>query len=403
MAYKFVDGWENYATSDLLRMWTQAYGGIVAGKYFVTPGAGRRSGNAFVKRGDGNFQGLARTVVPGTTTALVGTAFKGSGGTGGGWGVLITPAAGGNSINLVAANAGGLDVRVNEILAVRYDYYTHLAVSVNTNGTLSVYRGNADSKVGALAGQDRIAATFGPTPQALQYEQFYYIELQAVIHPTSGSFDLRVNGETWLSAAGVRTQADGASSVTAWQELVIGVNLSSISDNDFIYDDLYLGDTSLADAYNQLAALTGDIAVNYANVFDDGTTIQWTRLSGAENFEMVDDNPPDLDTTYNHTNTIGNIDTFLKNVVPVVGQAVLAVIPIYLVRRVEGGNTATAAVLRDAGANYSGSKAGTGTTYPNTTSYTYDWWAVTQRPSNSAVTLTQALVDAMEAGYLKGS
>lgn len=402
MAYKFVDSWKNYASSDLLRMWTQAYAGLDA-SYAVVPGAGRRGGNCFVKTHGARWQGLGRVVVPGTTTALTGTAFKGTG-SGVGWGDLWTPANGGNSLNHISGNFGSLDKEINQIIAIRNNYYTQLAVSANANGTLSVYCGHADSLGGGgLQGQDRISATYGPTSEALLFDQWYYIELQTTIHPSAGSFNLVVNGETWLNGAGVQTRAAGASAVTAWQELLIGTPMTGGSAVQFAYEDLYLGDTDLSDAFNQLAALPGDLAINYSNVFQDGAMREWSILSGPDHFAMVDDNPPDLDTTYNFTDIAGEIDTFLKTAVPVVGKSVIALVPIYLVRRVEGGNTESAAVIRDGGSNFSGSKNGSGTSVGNTTSYTYDWWAVTQRPSAAGTPLTQALVDAMETGYTKVS
>src|SRR5262245_65014766 len=108
---------------------------------------------------------------------------------------------------------------------------------------------------------------------------------------------------------------------------------------------------------------------------------------------MVDDNPPDLDTTYNGTTTVNAIDTFQKTPVPVVGAGVVALSPIYLRRRTEGGDTATAAVIRDNGVNYTGSKSGTAGSEGDTSTYSYNWWTVTRRPSNSATALTQTLVD----------
>lgn len=403
MALKFADSWKNYATADLLRMWTQVHGTPDSTEMVVASGVGRRGGNAFRVEPppSGARRGLGRVVVPATTTALLGFAFKG-GGSAGGWGTLTTVASGGNSLNMVNANAGALDVTINTLASIRNSYYTQVALSINSNGTISMYRGNADSLGGGgLQGQDRIAATLGTTTQALLYDQWYYIELQVVVHPTAGSAQLRVNGETWLNVAGVRTQADGASSATAWQEAMIAGHLGAASTTYWYYEDLYLADTDLSDAFNQWAALVGDVAINYSNVFQDGAMIDWSVLSGSDHFAMVDDNPPDLDVTYNHTDVAGEIDTFLKTAVPVVGKSVIALVPIYLVRRVEGGNTESAAVIRDGGGNFSGSKLGSGTAVGNTTSYSYDWWAVTQRPSASGTALTQTLVDAMEVGYRK--
>lgn len=400
MAYKFVDSWKQYATSDLLRMWTQFYGS--GAPFTVEVGLGSRGGRVFQAGFSlGGFQGMGRTLVPGDAHFLAGTRFKGTG-TAGGWTGLFTPANGGNSLNLVSANTGALDNRVNVMLSCRNAYYTHVAASINTNGTMSLYRGNADSGGGGgLVGQDRISATLGTSVDALQFDQYHYIELDVDVHPTAGTARLIVNGDEWITFSG-RTQADGASSVTEWQEIAIGSQLSNLSAS-WLYEDLYCGDTDLSDPFNQLAALTGDAIIEYSNVFEDGTTLDWTPLTGTDHFDMVDEIPPDLDVTYNIGGTAGFIDTFNKTAVPIVGKAVLALVPIYLMRRVSGGNTTSAAVIRDAGTNFSGSRDGSGTAVGNTGTYTYDWWAVTQRPSNSATPLTQALADAMEVGYLQDS
>lgn len=405
MAFKFLDTCgDQYAISDILRLWTQAYGGLDPAKYFIASAGGRRGTNAIrIRNVIGGYQALARLVNPNTTTALLGFAHKGSGSVSG-WGSLFTPSGGGNSLNLVQVNAGALDVRVNVLAAIRQAYYTHIALSINTNGTISVYRGHANSIGGAgLQGQDRIAATIGTTPFALQYNQFNYIELKTVIHETAGSVLLKVNGDIWLNAAGIRTQADGASSVTEWQELAVGGHQSNGAADDWYFDDLYLGDSDLSDAFDQMSDLVGDVAINYANVFIDGAMTEWTPSSGPNHFAMVDEIPPNLDTDYNGTTTVAAIDTFQKTAVPVAGAGVIALSPIYLRRRTEGADTTTSAVIRDAAANFTGSKEGSAAAEGDPSDYAYNWWTVTRRPSNSAVTLTQALVDAMEVGYKKVS
>lgn len=404
MACLFADSFDHYAITDITRKWTQIYSGVTSAHAIAT-GAGRRSTNAFkVTRSTGNDNlncgGLARVLTPGTTTGYLGFAFQGVAPSGGGWGSLATVGLGGNSLLMSQALSGINDVRVNVLAAIRNSYYTHVALVINNNGTISAYRGHADS-LNAFDGQDRIAATYGTTSLALLTGQYYFIELHTLIHPSAGTLLLKVNGDTWLTLSGIDTQADGASSVAAWQEILVGGLRASSGQVDWYVDDLYAGDADASDAFNQMINIVGDVRVDYRNVFQDGTTLQWTPSTGLSHFAMVDDNPPDLDSTYDATTTVGAVDTFLKQGVPIVGAAVIALQPIYLVRRTDGGNTSTAAVIRDGGTNFTGSQEGSGQAIGNTSTYTYDWWTVTQRPSASGTPLTQALVDAMEIGFKK--
>lgn len=410
MACRMLESWDHYAISDLTRKWTQIYGGVNTTAHAIVAGAGRRGTSAFRVRKSTTLASsivplLERVLTSTTTTFYTGFAFRAADvGSGSGWSSLRTVGGGGNSLNTVTANSGALDVPVNTLAACRYSYYTHVGLSINNNGTISICRGNADSLGGAgLQGQDRLTL-LGTTSPALQIGQTNYVEFKVVVHPSNGSILLKVNGDTWFSTSGIRTQADGASSTTAWQGMgLAGMNATLSDVLDWFFDDLYCGDSDATDPYNQMIDLVGDLRVDYANVFQDGASRDWPPLSGTDHFAMVDDNPPDLDTTYNATTTLNAADTFLKNGVPVIGASVIALQPIYLRRRTDGGNTSTAAVIRDAGTNYTGSKAGTATAEGDPSTYVYNWWTVTQRPSAAGTALTQALVDAMEIGYKKVS
>lgn len=84
----------------------------------------------------------------------------------------------------------------------------------------------------------------------------------------------------------------------------IGVVESSNSVGVQQVDDLYLlnGTGSVNNNY------LGDVRVDYHIADTDGSSTDFTPSSGSVNFEMVDDNPPDRDTTYVESGTVSARD-----------------------------------------------------------------------------------------------
>ena len=154
-----------------------------------------------------------------------------------------------------------------------------------------------------------------------------------------------------------------------------------------------VADTDASDPTNTPVDFLGDIEINYRRPTADVVT-DWTPLSGVDHYAMVDEIPPDDDTTYNSTITPGNVDTCTVESAPLVGCNVIAAQVIYERRRPDAGNTSTEPVFRVGGANYVKHPVG------DPTSYVYNYGVWTLNPSTLG-TLTDAAFNASSVGYKK--
>ena len=127
---------------------------------------------------------------------------------------------------------------------------------------------------------------------------WYYIELQATIHNSAGSFELRVDEVNVLNGTGIDTQESGSATLN-------NIVFYSDATTDRYYDDVYILDD--AGAINN--DFLGDMQVIGLYVDGDGTDSDFTSSGGA-NYEDVDDGYI-LDTTnYVESSTPTNKDMY---------------------------------------------------------------------------------------------
>lgn len=135
---------------------------------------------------------------------------------------------------------------------------------------------------------------------ALDLDAWYFIEVYALAHATDGVVTVQVNGPQGtqnttgaevMHVEGVRTLHP-----LAWfanyNQVSWGVMAGTPSeDHHCAFDDVYTreGDEFAGDCATVLQAL------------EDDRDVEFTRSSGAKNFEMVDEVDPDEDGTYNAT------------------------------------------------------------------------------------------------------
>lgn len=122
----------------------------------------------------------------------------------------------------------------------------------------------------------------------------------------SASTEVRVDGVTVLSLAGVDTQNTANAYAT---QLFVGTwhAVAGLAH----YDDFFLFDDT-GSVNNDFP--TGDVRGQYLPVNAAGDSAQYTRSGGSANYEMVDETNSDGDTTYNESITPGHVD--LLNVGP---------------------------------------------------------------------------------------
>lgn len=147
------------------------------------------------------------------------------------------------------------------------------------------------SSTGTLSVTTKEGGTSTPTGVIIAIETWYWIEFQVLFSTTAsdGAWEVRVGGSTVTSATSVSTK-DGTRSCDH-------IELSSgDASTDVRFDDFILMD-------DQGATFTGFLGVSYIETIDvdaDGGAVAWTRNTGTNDWQMVDDADAaaDDDTTY---------------------------------------------------------------------------------------------------------
>ena len=93
------------------------------------------------------------------------------------------------------------------------------------------------------------------------------------------------------------------------------------------------------------------------------TQKQWIPLTGTDNYAMVDEIPPNLDTDYNSSSVVGNIDLQKFPALPTAVDSIFCLSQIFCARKEEAGTRGFAAVMKGTGANVIGPTQNVATTY----------------------------------------
>lgn len=262
MSLLFIDGFDHYSTSDLLKKWSNV------GSSTIVNNAGRRGGGAFQPSYNGS---ASKNLSINTSSIICGFALK-------------CAAASATSVIFVVSDAS-----TNQV------YFNAYA-----DGSIGAFRGN-----GTLLGMS--------LPGILISGIYQYLEFKILISSTNGSVVVRVNGATVLNLTNKNTQQTANASIS---NFIVGYFGSFQS---AYIDDLYVCDFN--GTYNN--DFLGDcrIDVMYAN--GPGTYSQFTAASGA-NWTNVSNSTPNL-TNYVSTSIIGNKDSYIFSDLPTAGTVIAGI------------------------------------------------------------------------------
>lgn len=228
-------------------------------------------------------------------------------------------------------------------------------------------RVNADLTISILNGSGAVLATTSAL-QVLSTSAFIYLELKVNIHNTTGSYELRANETTWLSATGVNTR----NSVNNYANRVGIVGATGAATHTF--DDFYIADLT---APMPAGDFYGNLKIERLAPSGAGTTTQWTPSAGS-NYQNVDENAHNSDTDYNASATVGNIDTYAMADMAASSGSIRAVQTTLVARKDDALARQIAPVMRSGGTDY------VGATKTLTTSYAYYYQQYDQDPATSA-------------------
>lgn len=339
MALLFIDGCEHYTTAGHLQ------------KYDAT-----------------NSTDQTRHTV-GTAYGRFGQGIQYHANGGGGWNQKNIPATDfvvvGQAVRVTATEAGAND----PIIALYETGTKHLEVRFTGTGALQVMRNGTNLASGTTIITGGI---------------WYYIELKAVIHATTGSFELRINGVTELTQSGVNTSAGGTSVVN---KVHWGLGGNADGGHATQFDDIYV----LDDAGTVNNNFLGDVKVETIRPTGPGFQTNFTPSVGA-NWENVDDAQPDDDSTYNASGTVGHIDTFVLGDLATTAGSVKGIQVINRWRKDDAGARTARRIVRVGTTNYEGADVAMSDSFINTADVlevnpaTVAAWSISD-------------VNALEAGY----
>ncbi len=145
----------------------------------------------------------------------------------------------------------------------------------------------SDGKISACGGGNTLLATTANPVMAS--ETWHYLEAKVVCHDTTGSYEVRIDGQTVLNGSNVDTRGSDDSRFVLFQ----------LRHYYQCIDDLYICDTDGSTNNDFL----GQVVIEGILPSADGDSSDWTPASGTDNSAMVDDIPPDDDTSYVQSNT----------------------------------------------------------------------------------------------------
>jgi len=351
MALLFCDSFDHYATADITTKWASTVTGGAAGNATINA-VGRNSTSAarIAYSGGGNANGpniASRTLPVSGATVIMGAAVSVS--------------------TLLAAARNGI--------FVVYDGTTaQLAVKVNSDGTLSVLRG--DTATGTV---------LGTTSSGISTGSFFYIEFKALIDPTVGTYEIKINGTSALSGSGANTRNSSASQWTRVGLGKEGGNTPGASANIDI-DDFYVCDGSGANNNTYL----GDVRVKaQLPSTGNGTNADFTCSTGTDHGALVDETTPNT-SDYNSSSTVNHRDTYNFATLGLSGTVKAVQTSLYTAKS-DAGTRTVAPVHRISGANYDGTTVSLGT------SFTYQLQVYETSPATAAAWTTTE-INAAETG-----
>lgn len=337
MALRFIDGFDHYTT---LAQFLYKYVETGSSSY-VSLDAGRRSGSNGVKLYSSS--GYITKTLDDQATWVVGAAVK-----------LGTFPTSTGTIFQFRDSVGNVQA----------------SLCVSTTGALALYRGSTS---GTLLATSSGALTTGA---------WNFIEAKLTIADSGGYFEARVNGDVWTTYTGDTK----ASTSLATANSIRLYGMPSVA--TVYYDDFYVCDGTGTIRNDFL----GDVRVDTLFPSGSGNAAQFTPIGSANNWENVDDASPDDDTTYNASDTAGNVDTFTFADLSALNASVFGVQANVLARKDDAGMRLLRAVARVGTTDYEGANMTLSDSYVDHRQI----WA--QNPATSA-NWTEAEINAAEFGY----
>lgn len=337
MALRFIDGFDHYTT---VAQFALKYNETASSTYMAMD-AGRRSGSNAVRLYSSS--GYVSKALDDQSTWIVGAAIK----------------IGGMPSN----NSALFQFRDNTGSAQD-------SVCVTGSGNIALVRGLSSGTVLATSAN------------ALAVGSWNYIEARLTIADSGGTFEVRVNGEVWVTYTG-----DTKSSTTL--STASSIRLYGLTPAVYAwFDDFYICDGT----GSQNNGYLGDARVDTIFPSGAGASAQFTPTGSANNWKNVDDPSPDDDTSYNAGDTAGQIDSFAFTDLVSLNSTIFGVQENIVARKDDAGTRVLRGVTRVDSVNYEGADMALTDSY-------LDCRQIWEKNPATAASWSESDINAAEFGY----
>lgn len=310
MTLRFVDSFDHYAVADLLMKYTSVTGSSAS----ITVGNGRR-GTASYRT---STNGTVLKTIDAQATWIVGFAFR----------VAALPT--GSALSILSLLDAGT---------------AQLTVTLNVDGTMSVYRGTSGGTLLTTSASTLAAATM------------HYIDFKATINDTTGSYSLRLNGAVATSGTGVDTKQ--TANATA-NQIQVGAQQNRSQGNCDV-DDLVICDGT-GSANNDFL---GDVRVDCYLPSGNGNSsmLVGSDSNSTDNYLLVDEASQNGDTDYVQSATPNDKDTYAFADMSHTPSSIFGVQINMVAKKDDSGNRTICPVIRSGGFDTDGTTQALATTY----------------------------------------
>lgn len=187
----------------------------------------------------------------------------------------------------------------------------------------------------------------------LNTNQWYYVEVHAVINNTTGVLDVHLDETSIVSVTGANTRGGTNNSADRIQ---IGDGAANGTATNIDFDDMYIADGTSSQTF------LGDRAVKVTAPTGAGATTAWTPSTGA-NWAAVDEQPANDDTDYVSSATVNQVDTYAFADLGANVGAIDAVNVVLRARKDDAGTRQVAPVARPGSTDRVGATKTLSTTY----------------------------------------
>lgn len=247
-----------------------------------------------------------------------------------------------------------------------------VGIGMNSSYQLNVYSGSSSTSLG------NSGLYLFPNDGS-----WHYIEIKVVIHNTTGSVEVKVDGTVRLTATNINTRAGSSNNYA---------NVFRLGGAGQDYVRVKLCDFYICDDQSAINnTYLGDVRVECLMPSGAGTTTNFTPSAGS-NFQNVDETAPNDDTDYNSSSTVGNKDTFAMANLAATTGTIKGVQVFSRARKDDAGTRTLKNKVR------SGATEGDGASVNMATSYDRMISLFETNPA-TVTAWTPTEVNAMEAGY----